>query len=381
METANQEVACIACGSMDSIKLPVPVCNQSMLSDGKIVAKSLEKKKCRHCGMISHCRQLTSSQVAALYSEDYKLPVLSRQGDQERADLYCSVVLDTLGEKNISGNCLDIGCGSGALLKKFISLGGTGEFVGIDPALPPQISENTANVRLIEGLLEEVEFGVRRFDTIISINTIEHVHDPEGFLCNANNLLSEDGNLIVICPSDNPANVELLFYDHLWTYTTAAMKRLAYNCELEVIKAQPLEGQLKGFKIYHFKKKSIAQKHFSHPVFNEHDASHYLLNWVKLDEELLKCIGKGPEKLQIFGAGQMAALLRAYAPETFSAAQRLVVDDPLLAWPIGKTEKYNPSDQEGWVTVVAVHPRVGDLIAKRVVDDGGDAVVLPIGDR
>ena len=366
---------------MDSFKLPVPFHKQSALSDGTILAVSLEKKQCGVCGLISHCKQLTSSQVAALYSESYMLPVLSRQGDQERAEQYCSVVVNTLGEKHLSGCCLDIGCGSGALLKKLRSMGWKGKLVGLDPALPPQTGSNTADFRLIEGMLGEVDFGGGHFDTIISINTIEHVHDPEEFLCNAKNLLSEDGNFVVICPSDKPSNVELLFYDHLWTYTTPAMERLACRCDLELVKSHPLEGQLAGFKIYHLKKSAVTQKHSANSEFDGQEAGQYLLDWKKLDKYLLNCIGDRTDKLQIFGAGQMAALLRVYAPETFSTAQRLVVDDPSLAWPIGKIEKYNPLEQEDWVTVIAVHPRVGDLVANRVVDDGGDAVVLPIGDK
>ena len=62
---------------------------------------------------------------------------------------------------------------------------------------------------------------------MVSVNTIEHTHDPAAFLAALSARLRPGGRAVIICPVARPANCELLFFDHLWTLSPAAFAAFA----------------------------------------------------------------------------------------------------------------------------------------------------------
>ena len=382
----QSEFTCPACGSEQGVMLPLPHDYQSMLSDGRILNRPISKIHCSTCGLISHYCLLSSDEVTALYKHDnYFLPSLSRQGDEQRAKQYLSAISSQFPDIKFSGNILDVGCGSGALLAELAKKDKNIWCVGLDPALPeyPEFTDiENDRIDLHRNVLSKMALESAFFDNVISINTIEHVNDPIDFLSNIAKVMKQDGYAIIICPADSPANVELLFFDHLWTFTNSAMGSFGKKAGLKLSKVVSLERPLSGFKAYLFRHDNgqMSDVHFYFP--SHEDAAKYLMKWRSLESTLFESNDLEAGKIQIFGAGQMAALLRAYAPKLFSTAERLVVDEPHLAWPLGNIEKYNPgSGQDGWLSLLAVHPAVRDMVFKRIVNDGGQPVSLPIGDH
>ena len=74
---------CPGCGRGDAVGLPIPA-ERSMLSDGRVIARPLDKLWCRGCGLIRHRRTPTPAEISAIYSGAYALPALTGTGEQFR---------------------------------------------------------------------------------------------------------------------------------------------------------------------------------------------------------------------------------------------------------------------------------------------------------
>jgi len=109
-----------------------------------------------------------------------------------------------------TGPAVDLGAGSGALALRLKSLGWNVEAADIDA------SAYRADVPFIRVDLNEPDFaarfGKRRFSLVTSVEVIEHVESPIGFLRNVARLLRPDGIALITTPNvDNiPARLKFL---------------------------------------------------------------------------------------------------------------------------------------------------------------------------
>lgn len=69
---------------------------------------------------------------------------------------------------------LDIGCGSGLFIKRLAQK--STECTGVDPN---QANEEGENWQILKGLVEDFDFQVSSFDTVVSFKTLEHIPDPK----------------------------------------------------------------------------------------------------------------------------------------------------------------------------------------------------------
>src|SRR5882757_5104142 len=171
---------CPGCGRSDAVSLPIPG-ERSMLSDGRIIARPLDKLRCPGCGLIRHRRPPTPAEISAIYSGAYGLPALTGTGEQFRGRTYASAILGALGEPSNGLRLLDVGCGSGAMLRALLERDEASSFrlTGIDPALPAALAQVGERLTLKRGfpdrdLAGHDLAGLGPFDVVISINTIEH---------------------------------------------------------------------------------------------------------------------------------------------------------------------------------------------------------------
>jgi hypothetical protein len=101
----------------------------------------------------------------------------------------------------------------------------------------------------------------------------------------------------------------------------------------------------------------------------------YLQRWAGLDETLLERCRCFPH-LRAFGGGQTAALLRAYAPETWKRIEILVLDEVEEAWVLDRpVASYLEAlrHPEGPV-LIAASPRLQNAIAERLDRDGFEPI-------
>jgi hypothetical protein len=102
----------------------------------------------------------------------------------------------------------------------------------------------------------------------------------------------------------------------------------------------------------------------------------YLKAWCNMEETLLSRTAP-TSRTVLFGAGQMAALLRAYAPRLWDQVGLLIVDDISEAWKFDKpVSTYSDSKRSllGAAVVVATAPSLQAQLANRLASDGLTAV-------
>ncbi|NOJ47790.1 class I SAM-dependent methyltransferase [Bradyrhizobium sp. WSM 1744] len=370
---------CPSCGCDEGVSLPIPAAGRSMLSDGRIIARAIDKIWCPVCGLVRHRYPPAAAEISAIYSGAYGLPALTGAGEQARGRAYAAAIVDAIGARQTGLRMIDVGCGSGAMLHALSECEGGASFqlIGIDPALPRALTQAGERVTLMRGFPDRELAGHRPFDVVVSINTIEHTPDPAQFLATLETLMAPDGQVVVICPTTEFANDELLFFDHFWSISPAAMISFAARSGLQLISHKGLAAPLAGFQLFRFARSAFAGSEVA-VIDVSPDAIAYLNAWKELDASLEQQLVAANMPVQAFGAGQMAALLRAYAPRTFAMFERFLLDHPEEAWPLGPAVRYDGFDTlVGWATVVAVHPSSQLAVAARIRSDGGFAVTLP----
>lgn len=98
-----------------------------------------------------------------------------------------------------NGRLLEVGCGSGQMLKLMQDLGWRVEGVDFDPAAVENAQAKGLQVRL--GTLESQVYPDDYFDAITMSHLIEHVHDPLQLLRECNRILRPGGSLVVVTPN------------------------------------------------------------------------------------------------------------------------------------------------------------------------------------
>jgi len=365
--------SCRLCGGK-LLHLPIPIIGKSMLSDGRILQKSLKKTSCLSCGVALHVESLAEETVKSVYdSDDYSLATASPAADKVRAIAYVKALAQLVEPGK---NILEIGCGSGSLLNELQALWPESSFVGIDPAVPDIPSQNK-RIHYIKGFFYDYLAREKSFNLIFSVNVIEHVSAPHEFFKWAFELLSPEGQLAVFCPTGMTPNLELVIYDHLYTFTSIALTSLANATGFSVVKKIDRIDALGDFQFILFKR--LASKRtsemFTTSEFGPSLANRrieYMNAWRNLDEILLS---RSSSSLRVvfFGAGQMAALLKTYAPRIWEQADLLIVDDVDDSWTFEKkVVKYTDAQTylNGAAIVIATSPISQAKLAIRLISDG-----------
>lgn len=379
--------ACLACGSREYEHLPSPHAHRSMISDGRILNRPLEKIRCSHCGLIRFPEPLGAADVAAIYTSDYQLPTVVGAGEDQRGMAYADLVASVIDRESGVKRVLDVGCGSGAMLRALAAKRADIRAVGVDPARTEKHTAIGHNIDLYSGNADSALDDKAIFDVVVSINTIEHTADPTGFIKELKARVFPGRPIIIICPASQPANCELLFYDHLWTFTPEAFQLIATQTGMDIRSHHILQAPLAGFQMFVLDDRGSSPSRLGgiglgggglRGIGESSSAVAYLKAWQSLDRYFNTALDDRDDPVQMFGAGQMAALFRAYAPAAFARVRRLVLDRPNEAWPLGPIEAYDPKQNaEGWQTLVAVHPSAKQLVVDRIRDDGGVAISAP----
>lgn len=342
-----------------------------MLSDGRATPRALAKMSCLACGTAFHASSSAENDIRAIYDDNYNLAAAAPKSDAARAQAYGRWIR---GECVPPSAILEIGCGSGALLSELRQTWPDADACGVDPALP-ETARSQQGIRLVRGFIEDVPAGTGPFDLIIAVNVIEHTIDPTAFLRSLRDHLAPDGRIVIICPDGHSPNVELLFYDHLYSLTRGALRICGRRAALATEKQASAPSAIGDFQMSIFaaqtddRDKPLAQDADSVRLHSERQS--YLEHWRTLDQFLLDR-SRSATNLLTFGAGQTAALLRTYAPKTWARIDSLVLDDPTEAWDLGQpVASYRDAVQNlRWPTLIATAPHVQEAVARRLERDG-----------
>lgn len=97
------------------------------------------------------------------------------------------------------GRLLELGCGSGAMLKSMKDLGW--HVAGVDFDLAAVEQARRKGITVYSGTLVDQKFPDQTFDAIVASHFIEHIPDPLGTLRECQRLLKPGGLLVVITPN------------------------------------------------------------------------------------------------------------------------------------------------------------------------------------
>jgi hypothetical protein len=199
----------------------------------------------------------------------------------------------------------------------------------------------------------------------VSVNVIEHLDDPVGFLESLRRALAPGGRILVVCPDGTRAGVELLIADHLSSFLAAHLRALFGRAGLEVVTWQSAPEQLGEFQMIEGRAGSDASPEpiWDAPLEINARRHSFLESWARLDAHLAARL---PPDVVCFGTGEAAALLRAYAPESWTRV-RACTADGVRPGSFGDIPVIPLSDvPANSALLTAVRPRVQPAVAERL---------------
>jgi SAM-dependent methyltransferase len=298
----------------------------AMLSDGAPCGVALERLHCRACGAgwlpPRQAARLPRRIFGAAYGLGAAPPTAA---DIARAAGYATRIA-ALWRGAPPCSVLDVGCGNGALLAALGAHWPVARRSGVEPA--PRVAAAARGAGL--AVAPTLRPG-RRAALVVAVNVVEHTPDPRGFLAALRRAVAPGGAAIVICPDGSLPWLELLMADHRWSFTPAALARVAAAAGFRVLAAEPQPGGFQALLLRPALRRLLPRARGAVPA----DARRrYLGAWRALDAAL--AARRGARRLVCFGVGEAARLLRLHAPATWAGIAALTADDPAGAAALGK---------------------------------------------
>ncbi|HEX2841186.1 methyltransferase domain-containing protein [Hyphomicrobium sp.] len=357
--------SCRACGAPGVIEIPPPHPSRSMVSDGRVIAAPLARVSCPACGYGARLETVSEADRDVLYDGNYGLGLQDAVADEQRASAYADHILAAIAHHGSDAASLqsivEFGCGTGALLDAIITRAPTRQALGIEPAAQlAAVAQARLQDRAVvfEGYAETVLPQSSNASLCYSVNVIEHALDPTQFFAAGCKAISEDGFVVTICPDGESAGSELLFFDHISSFSLESLCQFAGRAGLHLRESKPLGGAQSGFRLSVFSPQSAKAQSPSLPFDLTAARAAYHRGWRELGEHAAKM--PADHGHAIFGTGEFCDLLHAYAPEFVDNAAFYVVDRPVGEMKFGRTAMSTADflrDYRGTPLLAAVHAR------------------------
>jgi len=344
-----------------------------MLSSGGVLPRPLVRCSCRRCGHGYHASALTQADVDGFYSDEYTVLRVNETSSVPRACAVFELLAEAWGSRPGPARALEIGCGAGSLLSKMKTEWGGVEVQGVEPA-PRLVELSRAAGHEVHARAFDTFECSQPYDLVCSVNVLEHFLEPAAALTQIASLLAPEGLYCQITPDGDLPGVELLFYDHVSSFTASSLVECAANTGLRLLETRPLDGALREFRLAVYAKGAGAvEPQAVEPTLPE--ARQRFLSGIQLSPPS----DFGAEPFFIFGAGEMSDLLNAYRPELVRAARAFVVDETgerdLHSKPVISTSDLPP----GAKLLVAIHARSLSKVMAKLKDLGHTPTALAWG--
>lgn len=128
--------------------------------------------------------------MSDIYDEHY---------DQSRGKEYYSNICDTVMEAiHLKGKLLDIGCGTGLFMQRYLQSGGEVYGLDLSPGMVTQARVRCAGHDVTVGNAEVLPFKENTFDAVTSLLAFSYLQHPENMLIESYRVL-KPGGVVSIC--------------------------------------------------------------------------------------------------------------------------------------------------------------------------------------
>jgi len=137
---------------------------------------------------------------------------------------------------------LEIGCGSGLLLKHLKELGA--DVLGVEPGAHKPLKD-IGDIRIIRDFFPTKQID-GDFDIIIHHGVLEHIEDPISFLSIQKKYLRREGRMIISVPNCEPflatGDLSIFIHEHFNYFTRQSLDRVIGHAGFTVLDLQVFEG-------------------------------------------------------------------------------------------------------------------------------------------
>lgn len=225
---------------------PCPICQQSSverlhtmrfaLPTSSPLPISYDVVACGHCGFVYADTAGRAEDYARHYTDFslYEDPTTATgsgggDADKHRFDVMASLFCQ---EFHPATRILDIGCGSGGLLRTLRDRG-FHNLVGMDPSAGCVSQLTQLGISGVQGTLDSISESVEKFDLIILSHVVEHLLDPVGAVAALRRILAPNGRIYLEAPDALRYQaypfVPFYFFDaeHINHFDSASLANLA----------------------------------------------------------------------------------------------------------------------------------------------------------
>jgi 2-polyprenyl-3-methyl-5-hydroxy-6-metoxy-1,4-benzoquinol methylase len=216
--------------------------------------------ECNVCGLIQKNTGKKYTRITNdIYKLNYTLPggggnVNMQNGIAKSREKELIDTLIEVGGLPLVGSFLDIGTGSGHLLKEFSKMLNGWKLSGHDvSSTNEQMVRNNGAAEFYSGSLEKI---TENFDLIVLNHVLEHVTEPNKVLKQVWNLLKPDGILVVIVPTYKVTFTDFYFMEHCSHFSQKTLNIAASLSGFKVL--HNLEGRLGTVEIGFIARRNVS---------------------------------------------------------------------------------------------------------------------------
>lgn len=310
---------CLICKSHKLINLNISE-KISITTDGNILKKKLNKVQCFDCGLFYNPNPIKI--------DNYHRSSGNSKWDIQRHKDIAKNISKLINRTFFSKKkilSLEIG-GGNYLTSHFLSeFNNKLSVTSIEP-----YPENKPPKSKAEFLKLKIEDYVpkKKFDFIFSNNVIEHQSNPEKYLRDIDYLLSNNGFVLVCCPTQTKITNETLFIDHFFHFSEQSLRIIANKVGFAIDKQ--FISSWDPFTHCYLLKKTKKQKkikNYISPKIAIKFRKSIIETYRHLDNQILDKIKNFKDSIYLFGAGEFSQLIRCYAPKFFKGLNSIVVSD------------------------------------------------------